>query len=138
MHRLRLAIGDAARGLRRLVVLGDGSRRVSLAAVPLPSTEAAAVPIALLIIGKRQVCEPLSVQWFARSASLTPAETRVLEALCRGLEPREVARALDVGMATIRTQIISIRAKTGADSIRDLVRQVALLPPMLSVLRGTG
>jgi hypothetical protein len=41
-----------------------------------------------------------------------------------------------VGLSTIRTQIGSIRLKTGASSIRALVRQVALLPPLVSALQA--
>ena len=41
-----------------------------------------------------------------------------------------------MGLATIRTQIGSIRLKTGAGSIRALVRQVSLLPPLVSVLQA--
>ena len=92
----------------------------------------------LLVLGKRQVCGQLAVQWFARVHGLTPAETRVLESLCNGLEPREVAQLNHVGLATVRTQIGSIRAKTGADSIRSLVGQVAKLPPMVSSLRAAA
>ena len=47
----------------------------------------------------------------------------------------EVAAQLGVGIATVRSQIGSIRQKTGADSIRSLVRQVAVLPPLMGVLR---
>jgi len=36
----------------------------------------------------------------------------------------------------VRTQIGSIRAKTGAASIAELVRQVAVLPPLVGALRG--
>jgi hypothetical protein len=43
-----------------------------------------------------------------------------------------------VALSTVRTQIGSIRTKTGAGSIRDLVRQVALLPPLVGALRGPG
>lgn len=128
------ALGAAQRGLRKLLTLGDGAQRVSVAVVPL-WLGAGAAPAALLMLGKSRVCQPLSLQWFARSHGLTPAESRVLEELCEGREPREVADSFGVGLATVRTQIGSIRAKTGADSIRDLVRQVAVLPPMLSTLR---
>ncbi len=128
------ALSGAERGLRKLLTLGAGAQRVSVAVVPLWLGPGAA-PAVLLLIGKSRVCQPLSVQWFARSHGLTPAETRVLEELCEGSEPREVAQAFGVGLATVRTQIGSIRAKTGADSIRALVRQVAVLPPMLSTLR---
>jgi DNA-binding CsgD family transcriptional regulator len=86
-------------------------------------------------MGKRTVCERLTVQWFARAHALTPTETRVLEALCEGDQPREVAARHQVGMATVRSQIGSIRNKTGAESIRELVRRVAVLPPMRCALR---
>jgi len=38
----------------------------------------------------------------------------------------------------VRTQIGSIRAKTGVASIRELVRQVAVLPPLVGALKGGG
>ena len=136
MQRLQDALAGAQRGLRKLVTLGDGQRRVSLAVVPLGALGLGGPGATLVMMGKRQVCQRLSVQWFARSHLLTPAETRVLEGLCDGMEPREIAELHDVGLATVRTQIGSIRAKTGADSIRSLVGQVAKLPPMVSSLRA--
>ena len=130
MAPLLTALQNAAqRGLRKLVSLGTGAQRVSASIVPLGEATT------LLIMGKRQVCEPLSVQGFARSHGLTPAETRVLVALCQGVPPGEVAVELGVGIATVRSQIGSIRQKTGAESIRSLVHQVAVLPPLMSVLR---
>jgi DNA-binding CsgD family transcriptional regulator len=66
---------------------------------------------------------------------LTPVETRVLAGLCDGLHPREWAQRHGVSLATVRSQIGGLRAKTGAGSMRDLVRQVSLLPPMRSSLR---
>ena len=136
---LRQAL-DAARerGLRRLIDLGDGDSRVSVAVVPLAraANEDASQQLILLVLGKRQVCEALSVHWFARSHGLTPAESRVLVKLCDGLRPGEVAAGLCVALSTVRTQIGSIRAKTGAASIRSLVRQVAVLPPLVGALRS--
>ena len=83
------------------------------------------------------MCEALSVQGFARSHGLTAAETRVLVALCEGTPPGAVAAQVGVAISTVRTQIGNIRQKTGAESIRDLVRQVAVLPPLMGVLRGS-
>lgn len=138
---LQEALQAARRGLRRLLTLGSADATTSVAVVPL-GTAATLAPgnsqATLLLLGKKRVCERLSVQWFARSHALTPAETRVLEALCQGLDPREVAEQSGVGLATVRTQIGAIRAKTGADSIRDLVQRVAVLPPMLSTLRAAA
>jgi DNA-binding CsgD family transcriptional regulator len=136
------ALAAARRGLRRLMTLGQGAQRVSVSVVPLPSTQPATMDgrreaqPTLLVLGKRQVCAQLSVEGFARSFKLTPAETRVLQGLCDGVEPHEVARRGGVAVSTVRTQIGSIRVKTGATSIRELVRQVAVLPPLVGALRG--
>ena len=135
---LQEALAAAQRGLRKLVTLGEGDHRVSVSVVPLAGGDEGQGLLTLLVLGKRQVCEQLSVQGFARSVGLTPAETRVLEALCSGVRPAEVARLAQVKVSTVRTQIGSIRAKTGAASIRELVRQVAVLPPLVGALRGAS
>jgi DNA-binding CsgD family transcriptional regulator len=136
------ALAGAARGLRKLVTLGSGTQRLCVSVVPLPGGAGLRSddqgPTTLLVLGKRQVCEQLSVHGFARSLGLTPAETRVLELLCGGVRPTEVARQQGVAVSTVRTQIGSIRAKTGAASISELVRQVAVLPPLVGALRGAG
>ena len=132
------SLAAAQRGLRRLLTLGEGAQRVSVSVVPLPGDMAGpgvAEHATLLVLGKRQMCASLSVQGFARSMQLTPAETRVLEMLCHGVRPTEVATRQGVALSTVRTQISSIRAKTGAASIRELVRQVGLLPPLVGALR---
>ena len=132
------ALAAAQRGLRKLVTLGEGAQRVCVSVVPLPVAGGIDTRVTLLVLGKRQVCEQLSVQGYARSVGLTPAETRVLEQLCTGARPSQVATNAGVAVSTIRTQIGSIRAKTGAGSIRELVRQVAVLPPLVGALRGNG
>lgn len=133
---LHEALAVAQRGLRRLITLGEGDQRVSVSVVPLPDCAGRGSPVTLLVLGKRRVCEQLSVQGFARSVSLTPAETRVLEMLCGGVRPSDIARDGGVAVSTVRTQIGSIRAKTGATSIRHLVQQVAVLPPLVGALRA--
>ena len=134
------ALAAARRGLRKLVTLGSGDQRVCVSVVPLPAGAGLRSedegPATLLVLGKRQVCEQLSVQGFARSVRLTPAETRVLEQLCAGVRPTAIARQQGVAVSTVRTQIGSVRAKTGAASISELVRQVAVLPPLVGALRG--
>jgi DNA-binding CsgD family transcriptional regulator len=130
--RLHDALAAASqRGLRRLLSVGEPEHGANIAVIPL------APRATLVVLGKRQLSESLSVQCYARNHALTPAETRVLESLCEGLQPREIAALHDVGLATVRTQIGSIRSKTGAENIRALVRKVAVLPPILNVmLRG--
>jgi DNA-binding CsgD family transcriptional regulator len=134
------ALAAAQRGLRKLLTLGEGERRVSVSVVPLPQAagDATGGHTTMLVLGKRQMCAQLTVQSFARSLSLTPTETRVLELLCNGVDPTEIANRQGVAVSTVRTQIGSIRGKTGASSIRDLVCQVALLPPLVGALRSGG
>ena len=132
------AVGDAAlRGMRRLLTLGKDAERTSVSVVPLDSADAGARAV-LVVLGKRTVCESLSVQGFARSHGLTAAETRVLVALCNGVPPTQAAAELGVAISTVRSQIGSLRQKTGAESIRALVRQVAVLPPVKGALRHNG
>ncbi len=126
----------AHRGLRKLLTLGEGAHRLSVSVVPLRMASGASPPTTLVMLGKRRVCDSLAVQGYARSHRLTGAEARVLAALCQGASPNEVAVEIGVGIATVRTQIGSIRQKTGTDSIRALVQQVATLPPLVGVLRG--
>jgi DNA-binding CsgD family transcriptional regulator len=136
---LRDALAGAAhRNLRRLLRLGDESDRSTLAVVPLPTLGRETEHAVLLVLGKRQVCEVLTVDWYARSHGLTLAETAVIKGLCADLSPQEIATRQGVGLATIRTQIGSIRHKTGLGSIKALVREVAMLPPLVSALQGTG
>jgi len=131
-------VGATQRGLRRLLQLGDERQRISVAVVPLPALGADDQAGAAVLLGKRQVCEALTVEWYARAHGLTMAETTVIKGLCADLTPQEIAARQGVGLATIRTQIGSIRIKTGANSIRALVQQVALLPPLVSALQGGG
>ena len=129
------ALAAAQRGLRRLVTLGEGVHRVCVSVVPLSDLAGDSDGNTLLVLGKRQMCGQLSVQGFARNVGLTPAETRVLEWLCGGVRPTEIAGRAGVKVSTVRTQIGSIRGKTGAASIRELVGQVAVLPPLVGALR---
>ena len=127
----------ALRGRRCLLKLGEGGHQAMVSVVPL-GQQGHGEPAIALVFGKRQVCEPLSVEAFARTHRLTAAETKVLSALCNGVRVTDVAQAHGVETSTVRSQVSSIRAKTGAESIAALVRQVAVLPPLIGVLRGNG
>lgn len=134
---LHAALHDARRrGLRRLLSLGSGAHHAGVSVVPLPALGADERGATLVILGKRQVGAELALQGFARSHRLTPGETRVLAALCRGEPPAAIAAVHGVAICTVRSQIGSIRQKTGAPSIRALLRQVAVLPPLMGVLRS--
>ncbi|MEK8028675.1 MAG: hypothetical protein RLY78_2162 [Pseudomonadota bacterium] len=129
--------GARERGLRRMVRLGARQAPGGMAAV-------AVLPLAplghelqhgvVLLLSRRRVCETLTVDAYARAHALTPAESQVLRGLCEELTPLQIAERQGVGLATVRTQIGCIRSKTGASSIRALVQQVALLPPLVPAL----
>ena len=87
--------------------------------------------------GQASRVSPAEIQFaaFAREHQLTAAEQQVLQSLCAGLQPQEIAQRHGVAISTVRTQIASVRAKTATESIRDLVAMVAQLPPMQGVLR---
>jgi DNA-binding CsgD family transcriptional regulator len=129
------ALTQAASGRRSLLKLGEGPHVETVAVVPLSNPlDGCTDGAILLVFGKQQVCEALSVEHFARVHNLTHAEGMVLTALCSGDDPSGIARRFGVAVSTVRTQIASVRQKTQATSIRDLVRQVAMLPPIVSVL----
>jgi DNA-binding CsgD family transcriptional regulator len=135
-QRLADALAGAARGLRRLLTLGGPACSGSVAVIPLPATDGAAESVTLLVLGKRRVCEDLSVQMFARTHDLTPGEVDVLAALCSGDKPSAIAHRRGVALSTVRSQVANIRLKTRAGSVAALVRQVWALPPIVPALRG--
>jgi DNA-binding CsgD family transcriptional regulator len=130
------ALAASRQGRRAMMTLESELAPISLALVPVADSPVAGPDDAamLLVFGKRRVCEPLSVEFYARSHHLTAAETTVLTELCNGLRPTEIAKRGGVALSTVRTQICSIRHKTGAASIADLVRMMIGLPPIIPAL----
>lgn len=129
------ALADAGHGRRRLLMLGHGAM-LPVAVVPLNEGSRESDVMVLLLLGKRQNCAGLTVDFYAHTHGLTVAEARVLQALCGGMRPKEVARQFDVAVSTVRTQISSIRHKTQTASIRDLVERVSTLPPIAARMQS--
>ncbi|MEO6625760.1 MAG: helix-turn-helix transcriptional regulator [Burkholderiaceae bacterium] len=128
-------------GLRGLLCLGHGAQPFTVAVVPLPAVPsdpdgAAPAHSALLVFAKQQLCDESTVTLFARERGLTSAEGQVLAQVCKGLRPTQIASRHGVQISTVRTQLRSIRLKTCTDTIRDLVHQVSVLPPMARQLSG--
>jgi DNA-binding CsgD family transcriptional regulator len=148
--QLRTVLQRAGKGLRGLLCLGKGPAAVPVAVVPLaaaslggltsgarvsepaPAATAGAdgAACALLVFAKLQLCDDSTITLFARERGLTSAEGQVLAQVCKGLRPTEIASRHGVRISTVRTQLRSIRAKTSAHTIRDLVHLVSVLPPM--------
>lgn len=132
---LRTAVSNALqRGMQCMVPLGAGTAS-SMPVAVLPLREYGDTPAVLLVFGRRQVCEDMSTEAFARGHALTSAETRVLKLLCKGCSPCEIATGVGVKVSTVRTQICAIRLKTGARDIRSIIQQMSCLPPLPHLLR---
>jgi DNA-binding CsgD family transcriptional regulator len=132
---LRNAIRAACtRGLRTLVDVRRAGTRFHVAVVPLSESNSSGGQV-LLLLGKSSVCERLSSYWYGIASGLTGAEQSVLEGIAAGWSPRDIAERHGVSLTTIRTQIASVRDKTGSDSIYALLREVAQLPPMRCMTR---
>lgn len=134
----RALVSAVSRGCRALLAFGEGSEGVATAIGPLPSGCAYVSGLALLVIGRHHVCDPLTAQMFATRHGLTPAESEVLRLLCTGLAPREIAQYQCVALSTVRSHIRSIRSKTRARTIGTLMREVALLPPLGHACTGVA
>lgn len=129
---LQDALWAARQGRRSLLQTHGAQDAPTIAVVPLDEAGGTST---LLIFGKQQLCEPLSMEFFSRSHHLTAAEGAVLRSLCDGKIPDQIATDNGVACSTVRTQVISIRSKTGTRSIRDLIERITSLPPIVSRLR---
>lgn len=129
--RLAKAVDGAHAGQWSLVRLGSGATALSVAVFPLLHGERDTGALALLLFGLSQSQEPLAIQLYAGSCGLTPAETRVLLGLAEGLVPKQIASRHDVLLSTVRTQISSIREKTGTRRLADLMQALVSLPPLM-------
>lgn len=133
---LHLAIRRAAADGRRILVrLRGAGGELMVSVMPL---QIALCGHVLIILGRREPCSDLALELVATSYGLTLAERKVLRALIRRSTPCEIAKAHNVKLSTIRTQILSIRSKFGSRSIEDLMLRAALAPPMTGALRQTG
>jgi DNA-binding CsgD family transcriptional regulator len=70
------------------------------------------------------------MQLFASSSGLTPAESRVLARLSRGMRPAQIAREHAVSLTTVQSQVAALRSKTQCASAMDLLAFLARLPAL--------
>lgn len=106
-------------------VLRGGRTTVSVAALPGPGGAV------LLLVGlSPEPGHTADLRAFAALNGLSAAETRVLLHLARGDSSAKAAAALGVSAATVRSQTVSLRRKTGHRSVAALMRSLAALPPV--------
>ncbi len=133
--RIQQALDAAVRGQRRLVLMREGDRDLSMAFTPLSHPLEDDAPTVLIVLSRQNVCDNLAVRMFARALGLSPTEELVLLALCRGLDIHEIATENGVAVSTVRSQIKTLREKAGAPSIRRLLQRINSLPPVVPALR---
>jgi DNA-binding CsgD family transcriptional regulator len=131
-------------GLRGLLSLGPSGKGMPVAVVPLSPAQLTVEAVnrkdfraselapcyALLVFAKQHLCDDSTIALYARERGLTSAEGHVLAQICKGMRPSEIAAEHGVQISTVRTQLRSIRMKTSCDTIRELVQQVSILPPI--------
>jgi DNA-binding CsgD family transcriptional regulator len=147
-RQLTDALAKAAQGKRSMIALGALSR-TTVAVVPLhreqavsgdnpgtsPSLSSAAKGGSqrfALMFSRAGVCESLMLSFFSRAHQLTASEETILGLMCAGLTAPEMAVQLKVAEATVRSHVRNICAKTHSNGIREVVKRLAVLPPLMA------
>jgi DNA-binding CsgD family transcriptional regulator len=117
---------------RQMLALCDGPHRLMISVMPLGQQ----MRRALVMLGRRQPAPDLAVEMLGNLYALTAAEQQVLASLLAGQRVEALASERGVTVATLRSQVGSLREKLGAARLEDLVRLAAGLPPMTSALRS--
>ncbi len=121
----------AAEGHRQPLVWPETPDVVHGWACPLAETVSGGPTQPLMLVLSPPPGTRLDVSGFASNHKLTRAEARVLEHVAAGLDTRAVAQALGVGVATVRSHLMSIRRKTGHPDVPSLLTVLGGLPPLL-------
>ena len=127
------AVRRASKGQWSMLMIGQAERAMTVGVAPLRLDRSFQDVAAVLVLGGQSPLDGLARQLFCQAHRLTLAESQVLAALADGLTPAQVARQGGVALCTVRSQITSIRAKTGATGIRQLLQLVCSLPPLMGV-----
>lgn len=134
-ERIQQSLEAAGRGQRRLLLMREGDRDLSMVFTPLSHPLEDDSPTVLVMLSRQNACDNLAVRMFARSLGLSPTEELVMLALCRGLDVQEIATENGVAVSTVRSQVKTLREKAGAPSVRRLLQRVNSLPPVVPALR---
>jgi DNA-binding CsgD family transcriptional regulator len=134
-EQVEQGLDHACRGQRKLVFLYGGRGDMPVVFIPLLPPFETDSPTVLVLLTRQSACDNLAVRMYARAQRLSPSEESVMIGLCRGLEVSDIARENGVAQSTVRSQVKSLREKTGCSSIRRLIHRIHSLPPVVSALR---
>lgn len=146
----RFASGNAASSVRPASLLLSARAGEPFVAHVLPliegmrrRTRSVYTAVAAVFIQKASFNLPSSREIIAKSYKLTPAELRVLFAIVQVGGVPKVSEAMGISVATVKTHLRRLFAKTGTDRQADLVKLVAgyanpllvsCVPPLSSAL----
>lgn len=116
----------------RIPVTARGHTGADIFVTPLPTTRGFTRDtrrLALVLVGQRGSVGGTPGETDLRQLfDLTPAESKVALMLCLGHTPKEVARDLHLSVATVRSHLASVLAKTGTSRQVELIRLLTSLP----------
>jgi DNA-binding CsgD family transcriptional regulator/PAS domain-containing protein len=130
-------VHDAANGgpggVMRVTGRGGCAELVALV-TPLPRSLAhngsAGPTYALVTLRSAWDSPSFSAETLIALFGLSPAQAAIALAIFDGKSPEAITAERGVTIATLRTHLTAIFARTGADNQRDLVRLLATLPPV--------
>ncbi len=130
--RLALLVRDAAETARAgaMAVTGASGNKLFLLVTPLPRAFGQASQLVLITMRLADGSPLADPATLMSIFGLTAAEARVGAALSTGASVGEIATQSGVSEATVRTQVKRLLAKTGAESQREFVAMLGLLPPV--------
>lgn len=127
---LAQALAKAVAGQASLIHLFGVDTGLSVAVFLLPPSATQTKDRIALFFSRADLCEARMHALYARSCGLTETEELVLKILSRGLSTPEIAAQMKVAVSTVRSHVRSLCAKTGSSGVRELVSQLAVLPPV--------
>jgi DNA-binding CsgD family transcriptional regulator/PAS domain-containing protein len=128
LHRTQAGLGSTLR-----LDNGDtiGMRVLTFSPISEKSGDNLSIPARILVmISEPEKASPDDLSALASLYKLTTAETRVLKLLLQQQGTKEIAETLHVSMATLRSQLRALFAKTNTKNQRELVR-FCLAHPMV-------
>lgn len=109
---------------------GRGGTKLLVLIAPLPRRFGLGPPLALLAMRPAVARATVDAGVLADLFGLTPAEAALTTALAAGTSLTEIGAQRGTSENTLRTQLGNIFRKTGTRNQSDLVRLIALLPPL--------
>lgn len=128
---LRALARVCTQGLMQLLPLHGAQGHSHAGLVPLVQQDDR---LAMLVLGRSQLCGAIELQLYASASELTHAESRVLHQLVAGLQPAQIAEQHAVAVSTVLSQVAALRAKTRCASVRQLLARLARLPALRPAL----